>query len=305
MKNLKENIKKNNMKKLVLSAVLGMFCYCTNNAMNEGAEGPKPTLGIISISDALTVMLTKQVKINEAKEEIKAYEKEIYCQITENGKVTKKKVLKFIKKQYTTVEQEGKKDQQENKDIQGNIEILEQYFHLKEIENESDECSEKNLTEIFWEIVEVKPENDDEDIQEDGVKKIKAYFKTIIDAEKAISEEFKKYYDTKMQIKGKEQKEGQVLEEIVKECYEGGEVNDITENLSAKLEKLCETESIEKNVAKEIIATIIKRITPDGQITEEKLKAFIKQKIEEKKKEVVHPSGGPFPGTKKECPCCC
>ena len=93
MKNLKENIKKNNMKKLVLSAVLGMFCYCTNNAMNEGAEGPKPTLGIISISDALTVMLTKQVKINEAKEEIKAYEKEIYCQITENGKVTKKKVL--------------------------------------------------------------------------------------------------------------------------------------------------------------------------------------------------------------------
>ena len=197
MKNLKENIKKNNMKKLVLSAVLGMFCYCTNNAMNEGAEGPKPTLGIISISDALTVMLTKQVKINEAKEEIKAYEKEIYCQITENGKVTKKKELKFIKKQYTTVEQEGKKDQQENKDIQGNIEILEQYFHLKEIENESDECSEKNLTEIFWEIVEVKPENDDEDIQEDGVKKIKAYFKTIIDAEKAISEEFKKYYDTK------------------------------------------------------------------------------------------------------------
>ena len=305
MKNLKKKKKKNNMKKLVLSAVLGMFCYCTNNAMNEGAEGPKPTLGIISISDALTVMLTKQVKINEAKEEIKAYEKEIYCQITENGKVTKKKVLKFIKKQYTTVEQEGKKDQQENKDIQGNIEILEQYFHLKEIENESDECSEKNLTEIFWEIVEVKPENDDEDIQEDGVKKIKAYFKTIIDAEKAISEEFKKYYDTKMQIKGKEQKEGQVLEEIVKECYEGGEENDITENLSTKLEKLCETESIEKNVAKEIIATIIKRITPDGQITEEKLKAFIKQKIEEKKKEVVHPSGGPFPGTKKECPCCC
>ena len=32
MKDLKKNIQKNNMKKLLLSAVLGMFCYCTNNA---------------------------------------------------------------------------------------------------------------------------------------------------------------------------------------------------------------------------------------------------------------------------------
>ena len=34
MKDLKENIQKNNMKKLVLSVILGMFCYCTNNAMH-------------------------------------------------------------------------------------------------------------------------------------------------------------------------------------------------------------------------------------------------------------------------------
>ena len=272
MKDLKENMKKNNMKKLMLSAVLGMFCYCTNNATEAAA--PQPTLEIISISDAFTLMLRNQVKINKAKKIIEVCNKKIYSTIKgEEEKITKKNVLVFITNQF--------KEGPTKEGFDDNINKIKQYFHLEEIKDENEECNDRNMTEIFWAVPSEK-EVVDKGITEEEKPKIKEYFDTIIEAEKAISEKFKEYYDTKMQIKGKEQKEGQVLGEIVKECYEGGEGKDITENLSAKLEKLCETESIEKNVVKEIIATIIKRITPDGQITEEKLKAFIKQKIEEK-----------------------
>ena len=53
MKELKENIKKNNMKKLVLSVTLGMFCYCANNAMKKKIE----------IDDVLMTMLKGQTNI--------------------------------------------------------------------------------------------------------------------------------------------------------------------------------------------------------------------------------------------------
>ena len=273
MKNLKENIKKNNMKKLMLSAVLGMFCYCTNNATKPTeAGGAKPTLKIISISDALTVMLRNQVKINEAKKIIEVCNKKIYSTIKgEEEKITKKNVLVFITNQF--------KEGPTKEGFDDNINKIKQYFHLEEIKDEKGECNDRNMTEIFWAVPSEK-EVVDKGITEEEKPKIKEYFDTIIEAEKAISEKFKEYYDTIILGKEKKQEEGQVLGDIVKECYEGEEGNEITKNFSAKLEKLCETDSIEKNVAKEIIATIIKRITPDGQITEEKLKAFIsKQRL--------------------------
>ena len=74
MKDLKENIQRNNIKKIVLSVVLGMFCYCTNNAMEEnGEEGQQ----IKEIIDVLGNMIVNQVYIFNAKEAIKEKEKKI------------------------------------------------------------------------------------------------------------------------------------------------------------------------------------------------------------------------------------
>ena len=81
MKDLKENIQKNNMKKLVLSAVLGMLCYCTNNAMdpqeNENQEDDQ-----IYIEEILGGMLLGQEKIKNKKKKITEEEKKnIYATI--------------------------------------------------------------------------------------------------------------------------------------------------------------------------------------------------------------------------------
>ena len=66
MKNLKGNIQKNNMKKLMLSVALGMFCYCTNNAVdpqkNENQEDDQ-----IYIEEILGGMLFGQAKISYEK----------------------------------------------------------------------------------------------------------------------------------------------------------------------------------------------------------------------------------------------
>ena len=79
------------MKKLVLSAVLGVFCYCTNNA----AKNP------IDINKVLTIMLKGQLSILIAKDEMKKYEAKIYSKIKEeNGKVTKYKLYSFIETQF-------------------------------------------------------------------------------------------------------------------------------------------------------------------------------------------------------------
>ena len=87
MKDLKENIQRNNMKKLVLSAVLGMFCYCTNNA----AEKP------IKIDDVLMTMLEGQMDIKIAIGKILLdTRKKIYSKIKDHEKkVKKKKNIKF------------------------------------------------------------------------------------------------------------------------------------------------------------------------------------------------------------------
>ena len=275
MRDLKENIKKNNMKKLVLSAVLGMFCYCTNNAMKKQIE----------INDVLIKMLRRQVEINKAREEIKAYEKEIYSQINETGKVTKKKVLEFIIKLYTPGEQEKPKEQSEKKDILGDIEILEKYFHLKEIENEHDECSNENLTDIFWERADVNPENDNEEISKEGVGKIKEYFQAIIDAEKAINKAFQEYYAVKKEKNKKAQYE-EILKEIMKDCCGDQKYENPHYKFLTNLISLCMKKEIEPN---ETVEAIKRRIALDKNIIEENFIYFLKQKIGEEKK--IYPKG--------------
>ena len=106
MKDLKENIQKNNIKKLVLSVVLGMFCYCINNAMKEEDEKEEENKKINAV---LIEMLKSQAAINEARGAIKKYGGKIYIQIQEEGKVTKRKVINFIRNQYTLMEEEKKK----------------------------------------------------------------------------------------------------------------------------------------------------------------------------------------------------
>ena len=271
------------MKKLILSAVLGMFCYCTNNATEPQAEEPKQE-GNKDIKNVLILMLKNQIQIKNAKEQIKAYGKKIYSQINEAGKVTKKKVLEFIIKLYTPEEQEKPKEQSEKKDILGDIEILEQYFHLKEKENEHDECSNENLTDIFWEQADVSPEKDNEEISKDGVGKIKEYFQAIIDAEKAISKAFQEYYDAKKKEKKGTQYED-ILKEIIDECC--GEA--IGENLQTKfmqnLNNLCGNNNIE-NTSGATSAAIKRRIALSKEIKEGDFISFLKQKIGEEKKVV-------------------
>ena len=101
------------MKKLVLSVALGMFCYCTNNAMEDPQPEKHEPEKNKEIKEVLTVMLESQVGINKAREEIKDYGKKIYAQINEDGKVTKGKVIEFIRNQYTLIEEEKKKKKRE------------------------------------------------------------------------------------------------------------------------------------------------------------------------------------------------
>ena len=81
MKDLKENIQKNNIKKLVLSVALGMFCYCINNAMEHNEEEKQEE---ITIYEVLMTMLEGQNNINEAKKAFKKQEPRIYSTIKKN-----------------------------------------------------------------------------------------------------------------------------------------------------------------------------------------------------------------------------
>ena len=291
MKDLKAYIQKNNMKKLVISAVLSMFCYCTNNA----AEIPQP-VKVKDINFVLNFMIKGQIMILNAKFKIMlAQRKKIYSTIKdqEKGKVKKNKLLNFIKNQISTKD----KTDEELKD---DIKKIEQYFHLEEIKEDNGECNEGNLTEIFWE----KGEEGDlgEEKIEDVVDEIKSYFITIILIEKTISKVFKEYYDAKKAKKEKvenvEDVEDVVIKEIMQECCGKETDGDIPTKFFANLGNLCPKKLLEEH-KKTIIATIKKRITLTEQIKEADIKSFLKQKIGEDKKEVEQKIG-----EEGCCPCC-
>ena len=313
MKDLKENIQKNNMKKLVLSAVLGVFCYCTNNATEQEEE--EPQIVIENIIDVLGNMIEAQVNIFKAKEAIKEKGKNIYATIKDkNGKVTKESLLNFFKKQFAITDEEL---------FNLGIENLEQYFHLKG-ENDKYECTKDNLTEIFWEEKEGGETIDG--VEED----ITDYLIQIASSEDIIYECFTRYYCIKKAEKTKEGEvenvEDMIIEEITNECCEGDKESKIHARFLAKLEKLCEKEEKLKELLKEefkeqlkeylkdkkeaIIEAIQRRITLDKEITKENLKSFIKQKIgiEEKKEnkpeEKKNFPKGNHPEEEGGCHCC-
>ena len=300
MKDLKENIKKNNMKKLVLSAVLGMFCYCANNAMEHNEEEKQEE---ITIHEVLMTMLEGQNNINEAKEAFKKQEPRIYSTIkNEEEKVKKGKLLEFITSQFTEKEQKlnGFNDC---------IKILEQYFHLEKI-NENDECTKDNLTEIFWDV-------DGGGAKIKGIiQEIKAYFITIMNSEIQLGEAFKKYYEIKKE-KNTGAQEDDILKEIINDCCEEENKSDLNtnflNNLTKKFNEDIEDETINKilipikkriNMASDIEEAtfksfIKKRINMAGDIKEATFKSFIKQKIGEEKKEVEQKIG------EEGCCSCC
>ena len=272
MKDLKENIKKNNMKKLMLSAVLGMFCYCTNNAMIQ----------TIDIKEVLNTILFGYNYIVKARKAINAEEGKIYATIKDvEGKVRKKQVLQFITNQLT-------EDEQNENEFQDNINKIKQYFHLEDKKND-DECTKDNLTEIFWD--EAKKDETEKINEENDL--IRNYFKAIKDAESRISKNFKKYYEDEKAKKGEIKNVGDiVIEEIMNECLGETKTDDIGNDFLANLGKLYDelvktcNEDEDFKVNKEAtLETIKRRIALEDTITEEKLKAFIKQKIgiEEKK----------------------
>ena len=283
MKDLKENIKKNNMKKIMLSAVLGMFCYCTNNAMK------KP----IKLDDVIVAIINYQISINNAAEPIDKYRKKIYSTIKDaNRKVTKKNVLDFIQNQIST-------EEKNDEELKNDIKTIEQYFHLEEIKNDNDECNEENLTETFW--TETETEEDIKDtLTTEETTKIKEYFNTIIKAENDLSTVFNSYYNEK-KIQKEEETEENILGEIMKELC--GEEEGVTASLFIKyLKKRWET------AAEEILVMIKRRITLSNAAEQEEKDfiSFIKQKIGIEEKKENNPGGGKGGNPAKEegCPCC-
>ena len=311
MKDLKENIKKNNMKKLMLSVVLGMFCYCTNNAMNEGEEEEeeKPEeeapIEIKSIDDVLITMFVEQEEILKAKNAIKTEEGKIYNTIkTAKGVVQKKKVLNFIKSQFIV-------EKSFEKVFLDDIKKIEKYFHLKE-KNDDDECTETNLTEIFWD------KKGGEGRIEGEKENIANYFWLIIQAEKNINTKFRLYYEAKKAKKGEvENVEDVVIEEIMQECCGKAIGEDLHTKFLKNLEYLCGEDYPNKEV---ILATIKRRITLDKNITEENFISFLKQKIGLQNKKCTKPEEEKKEDEKEEeksqigvndhlkpkggCPCC-
>ena len=269
MKDLKENIQKNNIKKLVLSVALGMFCYCTNNAM----EIPQPK----DINYVINIMIGGQIMILKEKLKMLDQSKKIYSTIKdEHGKVTKKNVLDFIQNQIST-------EEKTDEELINDIKTIEQYFHLEEIKNDNDECNEGNLTEIFW-----SKEGEVGEIEKEDENDIKTYFDTIINAEKQTNEAFKKYYKMK-KTKNQETQDEEILKEIMKDCC-GNEKKgyDIVTNFLLNLGKLCKKNNIKNNEGK-TFAAIKRRITLSSNTAkeEEDFISFLKQKIgiEEKKEE--------------------
>ena len=280
MKDLKKNIQKNNMKKLVLSAVLGIFCYCTNNAMEEEEEEEEEE--IINIGKVKNAIINIQIDICNAKVEILPYEKKIYSTIAEGGKVIKKKVLEFITNLYTT-------DEQNQKGFDDNINKIKQYFHLEEKKEENDECNEGNLTEIFWEKVEEGEAGEiGAAINENEKEQIKQYFNTIIKAENNLSTVFKSYYNaikTQKEKANEAAKYEDILGEIMKKCCGEETKSDPVTNFIKNLRNLWEAKN--KNVKENILLKIKRRITLSDNVQEKEqdFKSFIKQKIVEEKKE--------------------
>ena len=271
------------MKKLVLSDALGMFCYCTNNAMKKQ----------IDINEILTIMIKNQVKIFKAKEKITGQGKNIYFTIKdEDGKVKKGKVLEFIASQF-------KEDQLQEAEFKNIIKKrIEQYFHL-ENQKDEDECTEDNLTEIFWN----KEQNEEQQKIEGVHEEIRKYFLAIINAEYNLSKDIKGNYETKKAKKGEEWKEEEILREIIQECYGEEKNNTPDQQFSKNLEKLCLLAKIENKA--DVIGIIKRRITLDKNITEKNLESFLRQKIGiEEKKEVEQKIVNDHLKQEGCCPCC-
>ena len=284
MKDLKENIQRNNIKKIVLSVVLGMFCYCTNNAM----EDPQPE--IKNIEDVLTLMIKSQEAILIANATISEHKKNIYSTIVnEEGKITRIQLIDFIAKHYTL-------EELQQEEYKCGIEKLGQYLHLDAIKDE-DECTEKNLTEIFWTAAEggakiVEP-----------IKEIREYFDTIIKAEEGRSKAFIKYYEIKKEKKKEAQKED-ILKEIMNECRGETKTDNLHKDFLANLGKLYKLKNTDNK--KEILESIKRRITLEETITEKNFIFFLKQKIgEEKKEEEKENSTKSSKPAEEECCHCC
>ena len=296
------------MKKLVLSAVLGMFFYCTNNAMNEGEEeeeNPEEEGEITDLKKVLKTMLFGQLDIEIATSNILLDTREkIYSAIKNNEKkVTKKNVLDFIINLYT-------QDEQKQEEFNDNIKKIEQYFHLEEIKEEEEECTKDNLTEIFW----TAPETEDEIqevITEEEKKPIKEYFNTIIKAENNLSTVFKSYYNaikTQKEEENEAAKYEDILGEIMKKCCREETKSDPVTNFIKNLRNLWETKN--ENVKKNILLKIKRRITLSDNVQEQEqdLISFIKQKIEPldgKDKDKIKGNGDKPKVEKGGCCSCC
>ena len=255
------------MKKVMLSAVLGMFCYCTNNATDPNEEEKE----IKDIDDVFDIMLINQIKIFNAKGAIKNYDKKIYFKMKgeEEEKINKKNVSDFIRNQIFS-------DEQNEEGFEDEINKIEQYFHLEKLKL-TDECNKENLTDIFWDNEALNY-----DITEEEKNDIKAYFMAIIQAEKQTSEAFKKYYEIKKEEnKGAQDKD--ILKEIMKDCYGKKEQGDIVTRIIEYWRKTWSEKNIEaKNT---ILTTMRTRISLGTGTPENDFIYFLKQKIgiEEKK----------------------
>ena len=310
MKDKKENIKKNNMKKLVLSVALGMFCYCTNNAMDEEPEeeNPEEEGEITDIKKVLVTMLFGQMDIEIAISNILLDTREkIYSAIKKEEKeVTKKNVLDFNINIYT-------QDEQNEKGFQDNINKIEQYFHLEEIKNDNDECKDENLTETFWEKVEEGEAGEiGAAINEDEKKTIKQYFNTIIKAENDLSTVFKSYYNA-IKTQKEDAKNEDILGAIIKDLCGDEKTGNIVTKFISNLRNLWNEPK--ENVKTYILTKIKRRITLSNNVQEQEndFISFLKQKIgpqdkkdhkpEEEKKEEEKKSGKPAE-EEGGCSCC-
>ena len=296
MKDLKENIQKNNMKILAISMALGMLCYCANNAMEqEEEEEEEEEEEITEIQKVLATMLKGQLDIEIALGKISLDQrKKIYSAIKkEEKKVTKKNVLDFIINLYT-------QDEQNEKGFKDNINKIEQYFHLEEIKDDNDECNKENLTETFW----TAPETEEEiqgAITKEEKEPIKQYFNTIIEAENDLSTVFKSYYKEKKTQKeeaNEKAKYEDILGEIMKDCCGEKTKSDPVTNVIENLRNLWKEK--DENVKKYILLTIKSRITLSNNVQEQEQDfiSFIKQKIEIEEKEEEKKNQG------RCCPCC-